>query len=383
MAAPPPLLQGRPVMPSSAARLTARSTLARALLLLLCGAAPQEAPDPARRAAEANAPHRGAQEPWPPFTVAPERLHAAGEAAPLPADGDWMIGVEFDGVARAWPLTLIASHEVVNDVVGEVAVAVTWCVTCQAPVVFRRELDGKRLSFGNAREAWRASMLLYDVETQTRWVQASGIAHAGPLEGRFLETLPSVVVEWASWRTDHPQSQWVDGSDELTLRRAGDDRERLFLFDERGLDSMGVVLREGAAARLLPLRVLEQKTLWKERVGEQPLVAIYSVKHRLLHAYDARVDGVELDFELVRGADGRPLELREKGGDRRWSIATGKALVAPAAAAATTAAVAAGPPLRRLIAYPLRKGRFKDHFPSGTLATGGPASAPPPKRAGN
>lgn len=358
-----------------AARAAVRCAVARALLLAPCGAPPQEAPDPARRAADASAPHRGAQEPWAPFTVAPDRLHAAGADAPPPADGDWMIGVEFDGIARAWPLTLIASHEVVNDVVGEVAVAVTWCVTCQAPVVFRRELDGKRLSFGNAREAWRASLLLYDAETQTRWVQASGIAHAGPLEGRFLETLPSVVVEWASWRADHPQTQWVDGSDELTLRRAADDRERLFLFDERGLDSMGVVLREGAAARLLPLRVLEQKTLWKERVGEQPLVAIYSVKHRLLHAYDARVDGSELDFELVRGADGRPLELREKGGARRWSIATGKALLAPGAPTV--------PPLCRLIAYPLRKGRFKDHFPEGSIATGGPTSAPPPKKPGN
>lgn len=37
-----------------------------------------------------------------------------------------VIGVEFDGDARAYPIGLLSSHEIVNDTVGGRPIAVTW-----------------------------------------------------------------------------------------------------------------------------------------------------------------------------------------------------------------------------------------------------------------
>lgn len=37
-----------------------------------------------------------------------------------------VIGVEFNGDARAYPVGLLSSHEIVNDMVGGRAIAVTW-----------------------------------------------------------------------------------------------------------------------------------------------------------------------------------------------------------------------------------------------------------------
>ena len=37
-----------------------------------------------------------------------------------------VIGVEFDGDARAYSIPLLSSHEIVNDTVGGRAIAVTW-----------------------------------------------------------------------------------------------------------------------------------------------------------------------------------------------------------------------------------------------------------------
>ncbi len=297
---------------------------------------------------------------WPPFQVAPTTVREpATQGAPKSVvDADWVIGVEIGGVARAWPLTLIAAHEVVNDTVGGVALAITWCVTCQAPVVFLRKLDDRELTLGNSRTAWRASAVLYDVETSSQWLQSTGEARSGPLAGRFLEVAPSVVRDWAGWRDDHPQGTIVDDAE-----RGPAERERLFLYDARGLDSLGIVLRCGAAARLLPLKELDARTIVEERVGEESILVIYSSKHRMLHAYEPSVEGLPLSLELRRDGEGRPIELVERGGARRFNVSTGAAIVAAGAPAT------AGLPRR--IAYPLRKGRFRDYFPEGTTSSVG------------
>lgn len=49
----------------------------------------------------------------------------AGEATWL-ADSDSVIGVSINGDARAYPVPILSSREIVNDTVGGVPIAVTW-----------------------------------------------------------------------------------------------------------------------------------------------------------------------------------------------------------------------------------------------------------------
>lgn len=42
------------------------------------------------------------------------------------ADDAWVLGVEINGQARAYSLSLLNSHEVVNDQVGDSAFAAVW-----------------------------------------------------------------------------------------------------------------------------------------------------------------------------------------------------------------------------------------------------------------
>ena len=41
-------------------------------------------------------------------------------------DGELVIGVSINGDARAYPINMLSEHEIVNDVVGEKPIAVTW-----------------------------------------------------------------------------------------------------------------------------------------------------------------------------------------------------------------------------------------------------------------
>jgi hypothetical protein len=42
------------------------------------------------------------------------------------ADDELVLGVEFNGDARAYSIPMLSSHEIVNDTVGGVKIAVTW-----------------------------------------------------------------------------------------------------------------------------------------------------------------------------------------------------------------------------------------------------------------
>lgn len=60
------------------------------------------------------------------------RIAAIEKPKLIPADkadvneDSWMFGVEIDGQARAYSLSLLNSHEVVNDKIGETNFAAVW-----------------------------------------------------------------------------------------------------------------------------------------------------------------------------------------------------------------------------------------------------------------
>ncbi|UCG22867.1 MAG: DUF3179 domain-containing protein [Chloroflexota bacterium] len=51
---------------------------------------------------------------------------SAAEADEQYSDQELILGVEFNGDARAYSVPLLSSHEIVNDTVGGVKIAVTW-----------------------------------------------------------------------------------------------------------------------------------------------------------------------------------------------------------------------------------------------------------------
>ncbi|MCP4316523.1 MAG: DUF3179 domain-containing protein [Hyphomicrobiales bacterium] len=62
------------------------------------------------------------------------QLIDADKAGYLRAD-DLVFGVEIDGDARAYPLRILGWHEMVNDVVGGVSVALAYCTLCGAGIL--------------------------------------------------------------------------------------------------------------------------------------------------------------------------------------------------------------------------------------------------------
>jgi hypothetical protein len=125
------------------------------------------------------------------------------------ADG-WLVGnepviaLEINGDARAYPLQILTWHEIVNDVVGEVPVIVTFCPLCNSAITFDRRLDGEVYSFGTSGLLRKSDLVMYDRTTESLWQQLTGEAIVGDLVGTQLTFLPSSIVSFADFQAAYP-----------------------------------------------------------------------------------------------------------------------------------------------------------------------------------
>jgi hypothetical protein len=119
---------------------------------------------------------------------------------------DIVLGLEFDGVSKAYPIRILNWHEVINDDVGHQPVLVSWCPLCGSGLVYNPLSDGLRHTFGVSGLLYKRNLLLYDHETDSLWSQLGGVAETGEMSGETLELLPGSQTTWENWKSKHPHT---------------------------------------------------------------------------------------------------------------------------------------------------------------------------------
>ena len=135
----------------------------------------------------------------PKFVPVPE-MTDLGETEPV-------IGLAIGGDARAYPLRILTWHEIVNDTVGGVPVAVTYCPLCNAAIVFDRRVEGKAVEFGTTGKLRNSDLIMYDRDSESWWQQFQGEAIVGARTGMRLEILPARLESWARFKARHPEGR--------------------------------------------------------------------------------------------------------------------------------------------------------------------------------
>ena len=123
---------------------------------------------------------------------------------------DPVLGVLIGGQARAYPLRIMYWHELVNDVVGGVPVALPFCSLCGAGILYDARVAGQSspLKFGTSGLLYRSNKLMFDRATDSLWSQFTGEAVVGALAGNApaLTRLPLVQTDGAAWLARHPDT---------------------------------------------------------------------------------------------------------------------------------------------------------------------------------
>lgn len=136
-------------------------------------------------------------------------IHAKPAENKVPPDR-LVIGVFYNGKARAWPVQFLGYHHFILDEVGGKAVLVTYCTVCRTGRVFDPLLQGKQESFRLVGMD-HFNAMLEDAGTKSWWQQASGKAVAGPRKGEQMKELFSTQTRLSQWLALYPESDIMQG----------------------------------------------------------------------------------------------------------------------------------------------------------------------------
>ena len=236
-------------------------------------------------------------------------------------DPEAVVVVSIDGDARAYPVQVLIWHEIVNDVVGGVPVAVTYCPLCNSAISWVRTVRGVETTFGTSGSLYASALVMYDRATESLWTHFDGQAVVGLLAGDRLEPVPSPLLAWADFRSSHPDGVVLDRDATGFTRNYGanpylgydEPSSTPFLFsgqvDDRARAMQRVVgVRTDGAARAWTLDAVGggDAAATNTFIGSDPLVIFW--KAGQASAIDARtVDGgrdvgsVGVFSALVRG----------------------------------------------------------------------------------
>ena len=133
----------------------------------------------------------------------------AGADATYLRPTDRVIGVIADTQARAYPLNILNYHEIVNDRIGQLPIAVTYCPLCDSAAVYDRRTPLGERDFGVSGLLYNSNVLMYDRggKPESLWSQVKTEGISGPAAGRSLVALPLELTTWEDWLARYPRTQ--------------------------------------------------------------------------------------------------------------------------------------------------------------------------------
>ena len=227
------------------------------------------------------------------------------------SDSDVVIGLEINGDSRAYPLFILVWHEIVNDRVGDVPVAVTYCPLCYTNQVFERIINDQEVEFGTSGKLYNSNLLMYDRWTESYWSQALGLAVTGEFTGMQLKTIPFDVITWGDWKKLHPDTL-VLTTDTGHIRSYATDpygdyytEPRIIFPVDNSDDRMHpkeIILgfHQDGIYKAYKQNDVEEYEIINDKIGDTSIM-LTSMFSQNTRSFDRTVNEEILDFEILNG----------------------------------------------------------------------------------
>lgn len=287
--------------------------------------------------------------------------------------GEWLndrepvLVVTLGNESKAYPMQILTWHEIVNDTLAGVPVAVTFCPLCNSGLAFDRripltaeakanvealnpeavtsevtveaqglyqeqggteELDGMlEVTFATSGMLYNSNLLMFDSHTSTLWSQLGGDGNVGTLTGTKLLRYPAQVMSFADFKNAFPDALVL--SKETGFQRSYGDNpylgydvagEPAFLFDGEVDGRLPpktrvVTLEQNGETIAYPFEVLQANQVINDTVGNEPITLFWQAgtasaldKQIIAESHDVGSVGV-----FSREVDGQTLTFSWNG----------------------------------------------------------------------
>ena len=274
-------------------------------------------------------------------------LVAASKATYL-RDDDLVFGVSINGDARAYPLRIMGWHEMFNDVIGGVPLALAYCTLCGSGILYETKVAGraKPFVFGSSGFLYRSNKLMFDRATLSLWNQFTGKPVTGKLADSGFELVqrPVVISRWDDWRGANPATKVLaldtgfkrDYGSGVVYQDYFASKDLMFpaVADQTRQKQKDYVfgIRRFGGAKAWPLAAFIKQPLINDAVADFPVLLLGDADSRTARAYERgdltfamksgnliSNDGVvwQIAEEALQSADGRSL-ARVAGNVAYW-----------------------------------------------------------------
>lgn len=276
-----------------------------------------------------------------PFVMSPPadpKILSQEEADKVIGQDEVVIGLEHGGEVRAYSRDAISRPHFFSDNIGGTPVTVSYCILCNSGMAFINKLKGKPMKLGCVT-AYNNNIIYRDFNSGNFIQQLDGEVILGPDKGEKLDFLPTMMATWAEWKQLHPDTKLYFAPAQ-TLR---DKMVALMLgmmipihklsarskpwhrvkgtLDTR-LPAMSYVygVELNGETRAYPTSLLEEKTVYNDTLGGEPIVVLYDKDHDLGAIYSRNVDGSVLDFEPAPDDAPKGVIAIDKQSGSHWNV---------------------------------------------------------------
>ena len=147
-----------------------------------------------------------------PALVNPNLITADNSGTSFLQDSDLVIGFKDGGDVRAYPHSILDWHEIINDNIGEVSVAITYCPLTGTGIGWNRILNGSETTFGVSGLLYNTNLIPFDRATGSNWAQILNESVNGELIGDKIDIIPLFETTWGTWKKLYPDTKVVGTS---------------------------------------------------------------------------------------------------------------------------------------------------------------------------
>jgi len=243
-----------------------------------------------------------------------------------------VISIEYNGVAKAYPLSILLAHEIVNDEINGLKIAATFCPLCYSALVFNRTSSYKgetrELTFGTSGMLRNSDLVMWDRQTESWWQQFTGEGLVGFYSGALLKIINSELIPFSIFKELYPDGKVLKQPENYAFEYGSNPYENYdeepdkqpFLYkstpDSRLPATERVVGIYGDnGVKAYPWTIIEKEKVINDEFEGAPLVLFYStgmvsvVDEKVISesrdvgsvsVYNPTINGKTLEFEVYK-----------------------------------------------------------------------------------